>query len=211
MPTARATTCGNSTGSAKPASPASHTPSANDRRTCPAARRASLVLPTPPTPVKVNSRVMDSSRLISANSRRRPTKLAISLGRLPVGSRLITDVTLPLAPPTGAAEKPAFHQGLGDSGLTFVCHRKVIPRPHTAQVSTVGSQGVAGGRATRRRPHHTLLRYYTSVNVAPRQAVDHIAGLHAPPEDERDPADMSCAVREPCELRSGLGRGFEFG
>src|SRR6266480_2396471 len=125
MPTARATTWGNSTGSPKPASPASHTPSANERRTCPAARSASLVLPTPPIPVKVNSRVVDSSRLISVNSRRRSTKLAISLGRLPDGSRLITQVTLPAAPPTGAAEKRAIHQGWAIRPQV-VCHRKVI-------------------------------------------------------------------------------------
>src|SRR2546421_1964037 len=127
MPTARAPPWGNSTGSPKPASPASHTPSANERRTCPAARSASLVLPTPPTPVKVNSRVVDSSRLISVNSRRRSTKLSISLGRLPDGSRLITQVTLPAAPPTGAAEKRAIHQGWAIRPHV-VCHRKVILR-----------------------------------------------------------------------------------
>jgi purine nucleosidase len=45
--------------------------------------RASLALPAPPLPVSVRSRVVVSSLLISASSRRRPTKLVRSAGRLP--------------------------------------------------------------------------------------------------------------------------------
>jgi len=46
---------------------------------------------------------------------------------LPDGSRLITQVTLPAAPPTGAAEKRAIHQGWAIRPHV-VCHRKVILR-----------------------------------------------------------------------------------
>jgi hypothetical protein len=61
----------------------SHTPSRNARREPAATRNASLVLPTPPTPVSVTRRHPDSSRLTSATSSRRPTKLVSSAGILP--------------------------------------------------------------------------------------------------------------------------------
>ena len=47
-----------------------------------ATSRASRVLPDPPAPVSVSSRVMASSRLTSTISRSRPTKLVLGAGRL---------------------------------------------------------------------------------------------------------------------------------
>ncbi len=45
-----------------------------------AAREASLVLPTPPTPVRLTSREEDSACLTWLSSLRRPTKLVTSVG-----------------------------------------------------------------------------------------------------------------------------------
>ena len=47
-----------------------------------ATSRASRVLPEPPVPVRVSSRVMASSRFTSTISRSRPTKLVLGAGRL---------------------------------------------------------------------------------------------------------------------------------
>ena len=83
-PSAPATAWATSASSRSWSSRTSHTPSRNARRSPAAARSASRVLPTPPTPVSVTSRDPASSRLTSASSPRRPTKLVSSAGRFPV-------------------------------------------------------------------------------------------------------------------------------
>ncbi len=81
-PTPSMIATGTSPGSPSSAKLTSQTPSANARRRCRATCIASLVLPTPPTPVKVTDREDDNKRLISAASARRPTRLVTSIGRL---------------------------------------------------------------------------------------------------------------------------------
>src|SRR5215469_3361682 len=90
----------------------SHTPSRNARASPAAARSASRVLPTPPAPVSVTSRESASSRLTSASSPRRPTKLVTSAGRFP-GAR-VTHVMTPAC---------ASHSDLGPVG----CGLRVVP------------------------------------------------------------------------------------
>ena len=63
------------------------TPSAKTRRSSPATRTATRVLPVPPAPVSVTRRLPESSRLTCATSRWRPTKLVNSATRWPVGRR----------------------------------------------------------------------------------------------------------------------------
>src|SRR5207244_5239265 len=65
------------------ASSTSQAPSANPRARSAAARNASRVLPTPPGPTRLTSRLVLSFFLISASSRRRPTKLVVSAGKFP--------------------------------------------------------------------------------------------------------------------------------
>jgi hypothetical protein len=67
---------------ARPDQPATP-PSGNVRRTSAANRNANRVFPTPPTPVSVSNRASPKSRRASDSSRRRPTKLVLSMGRLP--------------------------------------------------------------------------------------------------------------------------------
>jgi hypothetical protein len=64
------------------ASDTSQTPSWNARTIPAAALRANRVLPAPPLPVSVSSRVVVRRRLISLSFSRRPTKLVSSAGRL---------------------------------------------------------------------------------------------------------------------------------
>ena len=69
-------------GSASGARSTNHTPSGKPSSTCRATSSASRVLPHPPAPVSVNSRVDGSSRASSAISRWRPMKLVSGAGRL---------------------------------------------------------------------------------------------------------------------------------
>src|SRR5215472_2331538 len=69
-------------GSSMEARDTSQTPSGKPRAISAAARKASRVLPAPPLPVSVNSRVVVRRRLTSLSSLRRPTKLVSSAGRL---------------------------------------------------------------------------------------------------------------------------------
>jgi hypothetical protein len=96
MRRALTTVCGSSAGSRRAASSTSHVPSANALRSSRAMRSASRVLPTPPSPVSVTIRVVDSSCLTSAISCRRPTRLVISAGRS--SGRRCCDET-PTSPP----------------------------------------------------------------------------------------------------------------
>jgi hypothetical protein len=81
-PSALKTACTTSWGSSIDARETSQTPAGKLRTSSAAARRASRVLPAPPLPVSVSSRVWLSKRLTSLSSRRRPTKLVSSAGRL---------------------------------------------------------------------------------------------------------------------------------
>ena len=74
---------GTSCGSLSEASSTNHTPSGKVRRTSAAIRSASLVLPTPPTPVRVRTRLLARSLRVSCSSWRRPTKLVSSAGSAP--------------------------------------------------------------------------------------------------------------------------------
>jgi hypothetical protein len=65
------------------ASSTNQTPSGYKRLLSRPARRATLVLPTPPVPVSVSRRVEDIARLMSESPWRRPTKLVSSTGKLP--------------------------------------------------------------------------------------------------------------------------------
>ena len=58
------------------------TPSVNSETDSAASCRLKRVLPVPPGPVSVSSRVVASRRLASATSRARPTKLVSWVGRL---------------------------------------------------------------------------------------------------------------------------------
>jgi len=80
-PRAEATLWGTRSGSASAASSTQRVPSSSPTANSAANRRASLVLPEPPGPVIVSSRVPPRSSFISANSRSRPTKLVSSSGR----------------------------------------------------------------------------------------------------------------------------------
>ena len=75
--------CSTRPGSLTSASSTSQPPSRNPRPRSAAIRIASLVLPTPPGPTRLTSRASVSFFLTSASSRRRPTKLVASAGRLP--------------------------------------------------------------------------------------------------------------------------------
>src|SRR5215472_5513398 len=90
-PSALKTACVTSSGSRIEASETSQVPSGNPRDISAAARSASRVLPAPPVPVRVSSRVVVSRRFTSRSSCRRPTKLVSSGGRL--------DAPGPRAPP----------------------------------------------------------------------------------------------------------------
>ena len=81
-PTAAATAWGTRAGSARAPSSASHTPSGWASRASAATWSARRVLPVPPGPVSVSSRVASRSRRTSACSRSRPTKLVSCRGRL---------------------------------------------------------------------------------------------------------------------------------
>src|ERR1700674_2656016 len=58
-------------------------PSADPRPSSDAIRSPSRVFPTPPGPTRLTRRAVASFFLISPSSRRRPTKLVVSAGRLP--------------------------------------------------------------------------------------------------------------------------------
>ena len=60
-----------------------HAPSAKLRANSVPTRMASRVLPTPPGPTRLTTRAVASFCLISPSSRRRPTKVVASAGRLP--------------------------------------------------------------------------------------------------------------------------------
>src|SRR5205085_670030 len=72
-----------SSGSWTSASSTNQTPSGKLRPTSMATRIARRVLPTPPGPTRLTRRTDVSFFLSSASSRRRPTKLVDSAGRLP--------------------------------------------------------------------------------------------------------------------------------
>src|SRR3954470_8561242 len=80
------TACATRAGSCTFPSSTNQTPPAYRRRSSVATRRASRVFPTPPTPVSVTRRTVDSSRVSSATSASRPTKLVRSTGRFPVST-----------------------------------------------------------------------------------------------------------------------------
>ena len=63
-----------------------HAPSGNKGSMCSASFSASRVLPQPPIPVRVSTRVSPSRRAHSASSRSRPMKCVRCLGRLLAGS-----------------------------------------------------------------------------------------------------------------------------
>ena len=77
-----ATSWGTSAPSERPASGTSHTPSEYAPTSSRATSRASRVLPEPPAPVRVRSRVIARARLTSTSSCSRPMKLVLTAGRL---------------------------------------------------------------------------------------------------------------------------------
>ena len=79
------TAAGSSAASASRATSTHHTPSGWPSSAPAATCKARRVLPQPPAPVSVNSRTPPSSSPTWASSRRRPTKLVSSPGRLVVG------------------------------------------------------------------------------------------------------------------------------
>ena len=81
-PSAAATSCGTSAGSVSGASSTSQTPSGYVSSTSAATCSARRVLPAPPVPTSVSKDVAASSRLTSAISCSRPTKLVSWRGRL---------------------------------------------------------------------------------------------------------------------------------
>ena len=81
-PSASATASGTSDWSASGARSTSQTPSGKPRSLPDAASMASRVLPHPPGPVSVTSRLRSSRRHTSVSSRSRPTKLVSLRGRL---------------------------------------------------------------------------------------------------------------------------------
>ena len=84
-------------GSRTSASSTSHAPSGKARARSVPIRIARRVLPTPPGPTRVTRRTVASFFRSSASSRRRPTKLVASAGRLPrrrVGLAMVTSTVL---------------------------------------------------------------------------------------------------------------------
>ncbi len=78
---ASAAASGTSAGSSRPERCTNRTPSGKVRRTAAAMRAARRVLPTPPGPVSVTSRVLARSSRPAASSPRRSTKVVVSTGR----------------------------------------------------------------------------------------------------------------------------------
>ena len=81
-PTAARAAAGTSAPAASGARSTNQTPSGYPSMASAAACRARRVLPVPPVPVRVSSRVVARSRATSASSRSRPTKLVTCRGRL---------------------------------------------------------------------------------------------------------------------------------
>jgi hypothetical protein len=81
----------------------SQAPSAKPRPRSAAARTARRVLPTPPGPTRLTRRAVVSLCLISPSSRRRPTKLVSSAGRLPDGGLDLAMVGRDTTPADSAA------------------------------------------------------------------------------------------------------------
>ncbi len=100
MPTAVATDFGASAGSVSDAKSANQVPSGYACTSSPASSIARRVLPQPPAPVSVSSRVPSSSSRSSLISRSRPTKLVTCVGRLcGAGPGWATADTVGTAPP----------------------------------------------------------------------------------------------------------------
>ena len=97
--------CPTSAGSLTSASSTTHAPPGNPRTRSVAARIASRVLPTPPGPTRLTSRAPASFDRTSASSRRRPTKLVASAGRLP-GRRAVLAMLARTVLPVGNALLP---------------------------------------------------------------------------------------------------------
>src|SRR5512143_3647842 len=95
-------------GSASPLSPTQYTPFLNGLRALFAAWIASRVLPTPPGPVSVVRRELDSRRAMVLSSSARPTKLVKGIGILPDGIALAAGAGLLAAAITGVVFTPAF-------------------------------------------------------------------------------------------------------
>ncbi len=93
IPSAAATTAGTCTGSRTTDNSASHAPSANRPATCLATSPASRVLPAPPGPVTVTSRLRSSKAATSLTDPARPTKL-VNAG------------TKPCTPPADPSDSP---------------------------------------------------------------------------------------------------------
>lgn len=94
-------------GSWMSASSISQTPSGNARDTSWPICRDNRVLPIPPGPSRVSTRVVGSSRLAVASSSRRPTKLVTSSGRFPLTRRAMDSNLCDLS----HSMPPAVHKG----------------------------------------------------------------------------------------------------
>ena len=84
IPSTVAMAAGTEAGSPIDASSTIHTPSVNSPATSAPTSRARRVLPTPPTPVRVTSRLDRTSSATSATTFSRPTSELSCCGRLPV-------------------------------------------------------------------------------------------------------------------------------
>jgi hypothetical protein len=131
-----------SRGSSTEASATSQTPPGKPRASSAAARNASLVLPAPPLPVRVSSRVRVSRRLTSLSSFRRPTKLVRSAGRL-FGLRCTDGVAISAAAYILASGGLAAYRSSDRGVLTMATTAPVVRLTKAAASGAVRVQGVA--------------------------------------------------------------------
>ncbi len=146
-----------SAGSVTSASSTSHAPSRKPRARSVPIRSARRVLPTPPGPTRVISRVVRSSFRSSAISRRRPMKLAVSAGRFPgrrsglaMVERTVLRATGPIAghsdrSPAARTDRGPWGRSRG-SGADRGPRGPIAPPNHDRITNSID-----GGRVPRRR------------------------------------------------------------